>query len=81
MVETSDAANNAVEKLEKAKRLRERRQEKYTIGIGKTLTHQTFLMICSRVYPFWPFIPLFMRLYIWYRFRGQVIVLQILTKG
>lgn len=43
-MEISEAINNAINKLERAKRKRERNQEKYIIGTGKRLIPQTLVI-------------------------------------
>jgi hypothetical protein len=48
-VEISEAINNAIKKLERAKRMRERGQEKYIIGTGKRLIPQTLVIGLKRM--------------------------------
>ena len=43
-MEISEAINNAIKKLERAKRKRERGQEQYIIGIGKRLIPQVLVI-------------------------------------
>ena len=48
-MEISEAINNAIKKLERAKRKRERNQEQYIIGIGKRLIPQTLIIGLRRM--------------------------------
>ena len=48
-MEISEAINNAIKKLESAKRKRERGQEKYIIGTGKRLIPQTLVIGLKRM--------------------------------
>ena len=48
-MEISQAVNNAIKKLERAKRKRERGQEAYIIGIGKRLIPQTLVIGLKRL--------------------------------
>ena len=48
-MEISEAVNNAIKKLERAKRSRGRGQEKYIIGVGKRLIPQTLVIGLKRI--------------------------------
>ena len=48
-MEISEAINNAIKKLERAKHKRERIQENYIIGIGKRLIPQTLIIGLRRM--------------------------------